>query len=74
MDAKSDLEMCVRKLQKLKSLKEKEPNNTYHDWDNEIAQCEHNIAECVCELQQANSAFSQEGNYETTISGAGIHI
>ena len=50
MDAKTDLEMYKRKWKRLKELKDKEPENTYHDWNAEIAQCEHNIAECICEL------------------------
>ena len=45
-----ELEAYQRKLERLKELKAKEPNNNYHDWDKEIKQTEHNIAECITEL------------------------
>lgn len=44
------LKVYIGKLKRLKELKEKEPNNRYHDWDEEIAQCEKNIADIVSEL------------------------
>ena len=47
-----ELEAYQRKLERLKELKLKEPDNRYHDWDEEIAQTEHNIIECLKELTE----------------------
>lgn len=45
-----ELQVYIDKLNRLKQYKEQEPNNSYHDWDKEIAQCEKNIADIVSEL------------------------
>ena len=50
LEQSKELDNYKRKIRRLKDLKEKEPNNMYHNWDEEIAQQELNITECVCEL------------------------
>lgn len=49
LEKSKELDKYKEKIKRLKELKEKEPNNTYHNWDAEIEQQERNIVECVCE-------------------------
>lgn len=45
-----ELHRYFEKLKRLRKLREKEPDNTYHYWEKEIASCEHNIMEVVEEM------------------------
>ena len=45
-----ELEAYRKKLERLKELKKQEPDNNYHEWDKEVSRTEHNIAECLREL------------------------
>lgn len=52
MDLKlnKELHRNFEKLKRLRKLKEKEPDNTYHFLEKEISMCEHNIVEVVEEM------------------------
>lgn len=45
----TELERYKAKLTRLLKHKAEEPNNTYHDWDEEIQRCKINIADEVME-------------------------
>ena len=74
MELKSNKELNrhFEKLKRLRKLREKEADNTYHYWEKEIAGCEHNIVEVVEEMLKKQTPIKvivNEAYYSCPVCG-----
>lgn len=54
IELSEELNQHFEKLKRLRELQKKEPNNTYHYWEKDIARCEHNIVSVVEDMLSIN--------------------